>query len=88
MMKGANHVLLLANFRKSLLVVFTLTPPVKLYRGNICLCLHVSEYTKHDLFLLFSRQEFQNIYQQFFPNGNPSKFAGYVFNAFDTNKVR
>ena len=32
-------------------------------------------------------QEFEAIYQQFFPNGSPKKFASYVFNIFDTNKV-
>ncbi|ESP01703.1 hypothetical protein LOTGIDRAFT_172458 [Lottia gigantea] len=31
-------------------------------------------------------EEFQTIYQQFFPHGNPCKFAGYVFNVFDRNK--
>ncbi|GFO49622.1 neuronal calcium sensor 1-like [Plakobranchus ocellatus] len=31
-------------------------------------------------------REFQGIYQQFFPHGNPDKFASYVFNAFDANK--
>uniref|UniRef100_A0A2C9KEH8 EF-hand domain-containing protein n=1 Tax=Biomphalaria glabrata TaxID=6526 RepID=A0A2C9KEH8_BIOGL len=34
----------------------------------------------------FTLQEFQGIYQQFFPHGNPDKFASYVFNAFDSNK--
>ncbi|EFO25213.1 neuronal calcium sensor family protein 3 [Loa loa] len=29
--------------------------------------------------------EFQNIYKQFFPNGDPTKFATFVFNVFDSN---
>lgn len=34
-------------------------------------------------FTVFGIQEFQSIYKQVFPSGDPSKFAGFVFNVFD-----
>lgn len=33
-----------------------------------------------------SKEEFQRIYQQFFPFGDPSSFADYVFKVFDVDK--
>lgn len=33
-----------------------------------------------------SKPEFQRIYRQFFPHGDPSQFADYVFNVFDKDK--
>lgn len=33
-----------------------------------------------------TKDEFQKIYHQFFPFGDPSKFADYVFNVFDSDK--
>ena len=33
-----------------------------------------------------TKDEFQKIYKQFFPFGDPSSFADYVFNVFDADK--
>lgn len=44
-----------------------------------------SNETKYEYSLL---QGFQKIYKQFFPQGDPSDFASFVFKVFDENKVR
>ena len=33
-----------------------------------------------------SKEEFQKIYKQFFPSGDPTSFADFVFNVFDSDK--
>lgn len=35
---------------------------------------------------MLTKAEFQKIYKQFFPFGDPSSFADYVFNVFDADK--
>ena len=35
---------------------------------------------------ILTKEEFQKIYQQFFPFGDPSSFADYVFKVFDSDK--
>lgn len=35
---------------------------------------------------MLTKDEFQKIYRQFFPFGDPSSFADYVFNVFDSDK--
>lgn len=35
---------------------------------------------------MLTKEEFQKIYCQFFPFGDPSSFADYVFNVFDSDK--
>lgn len=39
------------------------------------------------VFFVYALQVFCNVYQQWFPCGNASIFAGFMFDAFDTNKV-
>lgn len=35
---------------------------------------------------MLTKEEFQKIYKQFFPYGDPTSFADYVFNVFDSDK--
>lgn len=35
---------------------------------------------------MLTKAEFQKIYKQFFPFGDPTSFADYVFNVFDSDK--
>lgn len=37
---------------------------------------------------MLTESGFQKIYRQFFPQGDPSEFASYVFKVFDENNVR
>jgi len=34
---------------------------------------------------ILTKDEFQKIYRQFFPFGDPSSFADYIFNVFDSD---
>jgi len=43
---------------------------------------------KYNLKFNLNFQGFQKIYKQFFPQGDPSDFAAYVFKVFDENKVK
>lgn len=50
---------------------------------------HLSPFTHyhHLIIIIFiSGQGFLRIYKQFFPHGDPSKFASLVFRVFDENK--
>jgi len=38
------------------------------------------------MLMFYPVQEFCKIYRQFFPFGDPTKFACYVFNVYDTRK--
>lgn len=38
------------------------------------------------MLMFYPVQEFCRIYRQFFPFGDPTKFACYVFNVYDTRK--
>ena len=60
-----------------LIEMFQVEPPGGTQNTRVSVCFYV--------FVLV--QEFTTIYQQFFPLGDPTKFANFVFNVFDANKV-
>ena len=57
-------------------------PSIERYDKSV----HDTQHKGINLLCVSISQEFCKIYNQFFPFGDPNKFASHVFNSFDVNK--
>ena len=56
------------------------------WKGHALTEVHCTGFLKDCPSGMLTKDEFQKIYKQFFPFGDPSSFADYVFNVFDSDK--